>query len=249
MGTCYDKCYKKAYLAEYELNFLMQRQLLCLTNFSVILDRLVKSSETISQRDGNIHVISKDRYMKIMIEYFNEKDSERCEFIFSNLALKQLTKKKHLTTQWALSSVLPFSSDSLEEKIEYFLRIILINNLKELVDKDKDISNETTCNMYLINQKLREYLNIHIIDLFNAFEKSLNNPNRDMKKSVEILKNRVYTRSNVVQMIDRMFFTVGFPKTMKSIIEFDKMKMFFTNFKYIFCYKELRLRLISDLDF
>jgi hypothetical protein len=249
MGTCYDKCYKIAYMAEHELKILFQRQSLCLTSFSELQSKLVKCSESISQKDGPIHVISKERYLRVMNDYFNEKDSEICEYIFSSLAYKQITKKKHLTTQWALLSILPFCSDSLEEKIDYFLRIMLIINIKELVDTDIDISSETTCNLYLINRKLREYFNIHIIDIFQAFEKSLKKPSREMIKSIEILKNRVFTRSNMIQMIDRMFFTVGFPKTMKSVIEFDKMKMFLMTFKYIFCYKELRLRLITDLDF
>jgi len=250
MGACYERCYKKLQISELEFIRLFQQQKLCVTGFQELMHRIVNASESITQKDRVRNLIPKERYLAILAEYFNEEDKISMGTLFEGIADAQVKSRRHLTTEWALFSVLPFSCNSCEEKVNYFLRIMLIPYKDQLLNEEVIISSETSCNVCLIQSRLNEYLRLHIVTAFTAFGACLaESKNEEMKKSVEYLNTKVFTVSNVNHYVDKLLSISSFPKKMSSQVAFDDVKNFVLSIKHILMYNELRLRFFNEYDY
>jgi hypothetical protein len=245
MGGCYDR---KSLVAETELINKMQKLRITSIDFSELSKKFIEKSEKAkSSSESPVYTITKENYLSVLSSYF-KLEKELYVKVYESLADNEIKRNGYLSSHWAFYSVLSLSNNTYAEKINYFLRIMFINDLKEFSDPEVIISNKTTANIALINIFLTNYLSLNLLDYFNALTIALNNKDVEFVRSVEFLSTKVLIPTNIEAYITKIFESAHFSKNWDSELTLETIKSFLDSNKYLLLFFELRPHFIRDYE-
>ena len=137
-GACFER---KGLEAETQFSNFMLKLKITGICFTEIAKKIINKSEK-SKEEESHYTITEENYLSIVNSYSKNADKEIYQKINTFLVEAEKTKSNHLTTKWALNSVLLLSNNSYNEKVNFFHRTLFLNDINQILDEKIVISSE-----------------------------------------------------------------------------------------------------------
>ena len=243
-GACFER---KGLEAETQFSNFMLKLKITGICFTEIAKKIINKSEK-SKEEESHYTITEENYLSIVNSYSKNADKEIYQKINTFLVEAEKTKSNHLTTKWALNSVLLLSNNSYNEKVNFFHRTLFLNDINQILDEKIVISSESKSVLSSIKNQLTEYITLHIQEDFNSFVQALNSSNLKFVQSAEYLMTKVYTKINIEHYITKLFNLADFSKLMESEVCSSDIINFLDTNRHIFVFSEFRPQFSREYD-